>query len=227
MDYLERGYFLAYGRSKSIVIDIARVFCCRDFKDLCFRWGIEHITTHYPQASLAERTKRNLKSALKIFHHETQNLWDEDLLWLSLAFNIAVHDSTRRTPDLLFWAREMKCPLGVRWDLTPVNNANGNSTNHSFWTEAYRNLQIARKRVAQRYNQSRRPHRYYVGNLVRYQLKLSSSKAQNITAKLLLMWSVHVVIAKIIRPNVVLLANPDTGVIIRRANVSQLKPFVK
>jgi len=76
-------------------------------------------------------------------------------------------------------------------------------------------------------NQSRKPHRYCVGDLVRYKLKLSSSKAQNITAKLLLRWSVPVVIAKITRPNVVLLANPDTGVIIRRAHVSQLKPCVK
>jgi hypothetical protein len=35
------------------------------------------------------------------------------------------------------------------------------------------------------------------------------------------------VIAKIFRLTVVLLANPDTGVITRRANVSQLKPYVK
>ena len=62
---------------------------------------------------------------------------------------------------------------------------------------------------------------------MRCQLKLSSSKAQNITAKLLLTWSEPVVIAKIVRPKVVLLANPDTGVIIRRAHVSQLKPCVK
>jgi len=34
------------------------------------------------------------------------------------------------------------------------------------------------------------------------------------------------VTAKIVRPNVVLLANPETGVIVRRAHVSQLKTFV-
>jgi hypothetical protein len=56
---------------------------------------------YYPQASLAERVNRNLKSALKIFHHESQSAWD-DLPWLSLAFNTAVHDSTKSAPDKLF-----------------------------------------------------------------------------------------------------------------------------
>jgi hypothetical protein len=58
-------------------------------------------------------------------------------------------------------------------------------------------------------------------------LNLTSSKAQNISAKLLLKWSKPVVIARIVRPNVILWANPDTGVIIIRAHVSQLKPFVR
>ena len=62
------------------------------------------------------------------------------------------------------------------------------------------------------------------GDLMRYRLRLISSKGQNISAKLLLRWSIPVTIVKIVRPNVVLLANPDTGVIIRRAHISQLKP---
>ena len=55
-------------------------------------------------------------------------------------------------------------------------------------------------------------------------MNLASSKAQKISAKLLLRWSKPIVIAKIVRPNV--LANPETGVIVRRAHVSQLKAFV-
>jgi hypothetical protein len=48
-----------------------------------------------------------------------------------------------------------------------------------------------------------------------------SNKANQVSAKFLLKWSRPVVIAKIVRPNVVLLANPETGVIIRKAHVSQ------
>ena len=163
---------------------------------------------------------RNLKAALKIFHHESQNTWDENLLWLLLAFNTAVHDSTRYIPDVLFLGRELKCPLAVRWDLSPGSDVDNVCHTNQFWTRACGNLLAARKRVAQRFNEGQKPHHYSVGDLVRYQLWLSSSKGQNISAKLLLRWSV---IAKIVRPNVVLLSNPDAGVI-RRAHVSQLKP---
>jgi transposase InsO family protein len=114
---LERVFFSpAFGTPTSVVTDNAKVFCCKQFRDLCFRWGITHITTtpYYPQASLAERVNRNLKSTLKIFHHESQSAWDEDLPWLSLAFNTAVHESTKCTPDKLFLGRELMCPLLVR-----------------------------------------------------------------------------------------------------------------
>jgi len=113
------------------------------------------------------------------------------------------------------------------WDLIPMNDENGNGTNQSLWTEAVRNLQMARKKVAQRYNEGRKEHHCGVGDSVRCQLKLSSSKAQNVTAKLILSSSAPVVVAKVLRPDVVLLASPDTGVIIRRAHIRQLKPCVK
>jgi hypothetical protein len=67
VEYLERTYFPAYGNPMSIVTDNATAFRCKQMKDLCFRWGINHYTTtpYYPQASLAERVNRNLKAALK------------------------------------------------------------------------------------------------------------------------------------------------------------------
>jgi len=93
------------------------------------------------------------------------------------------------------------------------------------WKTAYENLIRAQRRVAHRYNSKREPHQYKVGNTVLYRLNLVSSKAQKVSAKLLLKWSRPMTIAKFVRPNVVLLANPETGVIVRRAHVSQLKAF--
>jgi hypothetical protein len=128
-NYLEREFFPAFGTPRCIVTDNARAFCCKTFKDVCFRWGIRHITTtpYYPQGSLAERKNRNLKAALKIFHHKAQQSWDEDLPWLGMAFNQAVHESTKVTPDKLFLGRDMGCPLGVQWDLTPESVGDGNN----------------------------------------------------------------------------------------------------
>jgi len=227
VDCLERSFFPAYGTPSSIVTDNARVFVGKQFKDLCFRWGIDYITTtpYYPQASLAKRANRNLKAALKIFHHESQQEWDVNLPWLSVAFNTATHDSTKCTPDRLFLGWDMKSPLDIRWNLPPEKVGNNVHSNQSFWTEAYRNLRLACKKVANRYNKDSKPHQFQVGDMVVYRLHLASSKAQNITAKLLLRWSRPVVIAKMIRPNIALLENPDTGVVIRRAHVSQLKKY--
>jgi hypothetical protein len=226
VDSLERSYFPVYGTPKTIVLDNAKVFCCKEFRDLCFRWGINHSTTtpYYPQASLAERVNRNLKSALKIFHSESQVTWDEDLPWLSLAFNTAIHKSTRGTPDKLFLGREMKCPLGVQWDLTSLNSDVATDTNRDFWTQAYCKLKRACKNVARRYNQGRIPHTYQVGDRVVFRLNLASSKAKQIIQKMQLRWSPPMVIQRMVGANVVILANPDTGVTTRRAHVTQLKP---
>jgi len=112
IDCLERSYFPAYGMPNAIVTDYARVFRSKQVKELCSRWGVSHIctTTYYPQGSLAERVNRNLKAALKIFHHQSLYTWDEDLPWLRFTFNTASHESTQTTPDLLFLGREINSP---------------------------------------------------------------------------------------------------------------------
>jgi transposase InsO family protein len=80
-EVLETQYFKAYGIPKSLETDNAKVFKSKKFYDFCFQWGVRriHTTPYYPQGSLAERDMRNLKAALKIFHHQTQDRWDEDL----------------------------------------------------------------------------------------------------------------------------------------------------
>jgi hypothetical protein len=102
---------------------------------------------------------------------------------------------------------------------------NADVPSQSFWAQAYENLMQAKRKVAQRYNANCTPHQYPAGDTVVYRLNLVSSKALNVSAKLLLKWSKHVVIARFVRPNVALLANPDTGVIVSRAHVCQLKPY--
>jgi len=84
----------------------------------------------------------------------------------------------------------------------------------------------ARKKFARRHDINRKPYQFQIGDTVVYRMNLASSKAQNISAKLLSRWSKPIVIAKIVRTNVVLLANAETGVIVRRAHVNHLKVFV-
>ena len=188
VECLERSYFPNYSIPQVIVTDNASVFCCKQVKKLCFKWAVSHNTTtpYYPQASLVERVNRNLKSALKVFYHHSQNRWDEDLAWLSVAFNTALHESSKCTPDLLFLGREMKCPLLTRWDLSSVNELGTAEDRQSFWAQAYANLKAARAKVARRYDAYRKTHNFKQGDLVMFKKNLVSSKANNVTSKLLM-----------------------------------------
>ena len=171
-DCLERNYFPAYGTPIAIVTDNTKVFRSKQVRHLCFRWGVQHITTtpYYPQASLVERANRNLKSALKIYHHQSQRTWDDDLPWLSAAFNTAKHESTNITPDLLFLGREIKSPLEVLWDLSLNDEGADSPANQSFWVCACHNLKLARDKVAQRYNENHKAHSFKVGDMVKYRM---------------------------------------------------------
>jgi len=95
--------------------------------------------------------------------------------------------------------------------------------NQSLWTHACENLKADRHRIDRRFNERRSPHQFSVGDTVMSRRNLVSSKAQNITAKLSLRWSEPLVTSKIVKQNKVLLANPNTGVVVRKAHVSQLK----
>ena len=94
-----------------------------------------------------------------------------------------------------------------------------------YWKLALANLWKARERVAKRYNQSRSSVEWRVGDLVLVRLHPQSSKVLHRSAKLENKWSNPMVIAKFLTKVTVQLANPDTGVYLRKAHVSQLKRY--
>jgi hypothetical protein len=98
---------------------------------------------------------------------------------------------------------------------------------HALWTRAGDNLKAARRRVARRFNERRSPHQFNVGDTIMFKRNLLSSKAQNITAKLSLRWSEPLVIRKMVNQINVMLTNPNTGVVVLKAHVSQLKSYFK
>ena len=72
-------------------------------------------------------------------------------------------------------------------------------------------MKQARSRVAKRYNVDCKSRKYQVGDTLLCRMRMASSKANNISAKFLLKWSKPVVIAKIVWPDMVVLANLKTG----------------
>ena len=79
--------------------------------------------------------------------------------------------------------------------------------------------------MARRYNAGEKATLFKVGDVVVYRVKVLSSKGKCMSAKLGFKWSKPVVIAKFLKPNIVQLANAETGVVARKAYVCQLKEY--
>ena len=84
---------------------------------------------------------------------------------------------------------------------------------------------MARNRVAKRFDVGRKEDKYKVGDTVVCQMKTLSSKSKDVSQKLELKWSKPMVIVKFLKPSVVQLAVAESGVLARKAHVSQLKRY--
>jgi hypothetical protein len=220
-------YFPCFGIPNYIVSDNAAVFKSRLFYNTCFSWGIKHITTspYYPQASQLERFNRNLKAALTVYHNSKHTPWDEDLPPLAMAFNTAWHESTGATPALLFLGCELNHPLGLKWELAELDLQLSPPDTTVFWERTLANLTRARDRIARRYNALRSEAESRVGDLVLVKLHPQNSKVLKHSAKIENKWSDPLLITRFLTNVTVQLANPDTGVIVRKAHISQLKRY--
>ena len=163
-----------------------------------------HHHTLLPPGFFSEESEQELEGSIEDFSTRvTEHVgWGSALARPRLQYCRA-WEHTLHSLCFIFLGRELKCPLAVCWDLCPGSDIDNVSGKNQFWTHACSNLLAARKRVAPKFKKGWKLHRYKEGDLVRYQLRLRSSKGQNISAKLLLRWSAPVTTAKIVRPNVV------------------------
>ena len=78
---LQERLFKDYGTPVHLVSDNGPQFKAKEFKNMCFKLGIDHITTkeYRPQGNIAERYLRNLKSALIAYHANDHTSWDQNL----------------------------------------------------------------------------------------------------------------------------------------------------
>jgi hypothetical protein len=116
---LRHGIFACFSVPEIIVSDNAKCFVSGEFRKFCFSLGIQHITTtpYYPNPSHAERFNRNLRAALTAYHAGSQTRWDEGLPWLQVAFNMATHEATGKTPFEVIFPFPANTPLTNRWKI--------------------------------------------------------------------------------------------------------------
>jgi hypothetical protein len=157
-----------------------------------------------------------LKVALTIYHHAHHTRWDEHLPSLALAFNTTWHESTDTTPAVLSLGREMNHPVGLKWELSQLEQDVTPQDTRAFWERALDNLKKARDRVARRYNAARSEVVFKEGDLVLVKLHPLSSKPLQQSARIASKWAGPFVIVTFLTKVTVQLANPDTGVIVKK-----------
>jgi hypothetical protein len=167
-----------------------------------------------------ERFNRNLKAALVIYHNSQHTRWDEKLSSLAIAFNTALHEATGATPASLFLVIELNHPLGLKWELHEEELQRDSKGIKEYWEVALSNLKRARAKVAARYDAGRGRGEFRVGDWVLVRLHPTSSKSRQRSANLECKWSVPLMIVKFVSPVEALLANLETGVIVKKAHVS-------
>lgn len=79
--------------------------------------------------------------------------------------------------------------------------------------------------LARGYNAGEKAAPFKVGDVVVYRVKALSSRGKNVSAKLGLKWSKPMIIVTFFKPNIVQLANSDTGVVVTKAHVCQLEGY--
>jgi hypothetical protein len=120
----------------------------------------------------------------------------------------------------------MNHPLDLKWEIHKLEFQRDPKGMSEFLEAALAKLKKARARVAARYDVGRKPGEFRVGDSVLIRLHPLSSKSRQRSAKLDLKWSVPLINARFLSPVTVFLANPETGVMVRKAHVFHLKPYI-
>lgn len=224
---LEEHVFAQNGIPQIIVSDHGSQFNSHKFRAFTFGLGIKHIMTSVarPNSNMSERLNRNLKYALKIFHSSNQNMWDEELTYLQIAFNSAKHEVTNESPAFVFLGRELKHPLQLFWNIDADLEKHQPDAEERL-RKVIVNLRKAHERTKRRYDTNRLPSSLKEGDKVLYRKFVLSNKAKKVTNKLSQGWCGPFTITQVLNDvNVKIVEDGDPGHE-RIVHVAQLKKFV-
>ena len=121
-----------HGIPERILSDQGSQFESAIFKEFLEVFGIQksHSTAYHPQTNgLVERMNRTLIQMLRTECHRDQNRWHEHTARMMMAYNFAVHESTKYTPFRLLTGQEAQTPV---WFLFPDWKIHKNQTHQEY-----------------------------------------------------------------------------------------------
>lgn len=223
---LKEHIFSQHGLPEMIVSDNASYFTSDKFRAFCFGLGIKHVKTsvNWAKSNHSERVNRNLKYALKIYHSEAQQKWDQLLPYLQVGFNSAVHESHGKSPSYVLMGRELNHPLKLLWNLGDEEFEPSTDAEERIRHIA-RELKATHAKTKVRYDRGRQPSPFVVNSKVMYRRTVLSNKAKKISSKLSQNWTGPWVVLEVLSPVNVKIKRESDPCQQRVVHVAQLKKY--
>ena len=111
-------FICRFGTPRQLHSDRATNFESKVFQNVCKLLNIHKTptTSRNPQSDgMVERFNRTLATMLTMYCESKQNIWDEHLPYVMLAYRSSVHDSTGFSPNMMMLGREVVLPLQATW----------------------------------------------------------------------------------------------------------------
>ncbi len=115
-DILTRQFFPHFGIPEQLHSDQGSNFLSKLMKEVCQLLGIHQTrtTAYHPQSDgLVGRFHRTLMAELSLVINDSQDDWDLQLPFITMAYRASCHDSTGFTPNFLMFGRELPAPLDL------------------------------------------------------------------------------------------------------------------
>ena len=177
-DKLVTEFICRFGVPSIIHSDQGPEFESRLFKEMCRLLGIEKTrTVPYNSKSdgMIERHNRTIQQMLAMFVNENRNDWDDHLPFVMMAYRASCHESTKCSPNLLMYGREIQFPVDVMFEDTPDRVELICPSEYVEWLKqsaaqsfnvASQNLKTAASRQKKAYNKGLKPRKFEVGEQV-------------------------------------------------------------
>jgi hypothetical protein len=168
--------FLVYGVPRILLTDRGTNFTSQVIREINEYWGVKQsfTTPYHPQTDgMVERFNRTLTTMLASHVQENQRNWDDLIPYVTYAYRITVHASTKETPFFLMFGRDPTTPfdqiMQSKQCYKMIEEPDYAQTMiHHFqkaWTKAKENI-VTSQTQAEKYYKNR-PIIFRVGDLVR------------------------------------------------------------
>jgi len=121
-DTLVTQFICRYGVPTIIHSDQGPEFESRLFQHMCLLLGIQKTRTvpYNPRSDgLVERHNRTIQAMLAMYVNDNRDDWDDHLPFIMMAYRASCHESTKCSPNLLMFGREITLPVDVMLGKNP------------------------------------------------------------------------------------------------------------